>query len=91
MRALVTGAAGFIGSTLVDRLLKDEYEALVIDTESKILARDPAYVGGASFVPLSSIRACFSEWDAPLAALEELVDQLEERKEWKPGPLIDML
>jgi gamma-tubulin complex component 4 len=78
-------------SAALSHILKDEYEALVIDTESKILARDPAYVGSASFVPLSSIRACFSEWDAPLVALESLVDQLEERKEWKPGPLIDML
>ncbi len=34
MRALVTGAAGFIGSTLVDRLLDDEHEVVGIDNLS---------------------------------------------------------
>ena len=34
MRALVTGAAGFIGSTLVDRLLGDEHEVVALDNFS---------------------------------------------------------
>jgi len=39
MRALVTGCAGFIGSTLTDRLLRDGYEAIGIDRFSDYYAR----------------------------------------------------
>ena len=34
MKCLVTGAAGFIGSNIVDRLLKDGHEVVAIDNES---------------------------------------------------------
>ena len=37
------------------------------------------------------MRAIFSAWDAPLAALSTLMDDLQSDKEWKAGPLIDML
>lgn len=81
-------------STL-SQILRDEYEGLVTSTESKILSRDPSYVASGSFVPLSSLRATFAEWDAPLAALVSFMDQLTdtqyERNLHAPGPLIDLL
>ncbi|KAF8078920.1 gamma-tubulin ring complex protein [Lyophyllum atratum] len=75
----------------LSHILRNEYESLVIETEAKILRRDANLVASGSFVPLSSIRATFSEWDAPLAALASLVEELESEKHWRPGPLIDML
>ncbi|KIL71450.1 hypothetical protein M378DRAFT_114588, partial [Amanita muscaria Koide BX008] len=77
-------------STLL-QILKDEYEGLVVETEAKVLRRDSELVGAKSFVPLSSIRAIFAEWDAPLAALVILMDELESEQQWKPGPLMDLL
>ncbi|MEU7695203.1 NAD-dependent epimerase/dehydratase family protein [Microbispora hainanensis] len=41
MRALVTGGAGFIGSTLVDRLLADGHEVAVVDDLSSGNVRNP--------------------------------------------------
>ena len=40
MRALVTGCAGFIGSTLTDRLLCDGHEIIGIDWFSDYYVRD---------------------------------------------------
>jgi len=79
-----------LASTL-NQILKKEYEALVVETEDKVLRRDSSLVASGSFVPLSSIRATFAEWDAPFVALEALVDNLCAHSDWKPGPLIDML
>lgn len=75
----------------LNQLLKDDYENLVVETEAKVLRRDPDLVASGSFVPLSSIRATFSEWDGPLAALEALFDELQSQATWQPGPLIDLL
>ena len=72
-------------------ILKEDYESLVIHTEDKILKRDSELVADGAFVPLSSVRAIFAEWDAPLAALAVLIDELEVESNWKPGPLIDLL
>lgn len=78
-------------SATLNHILKNEYESLVIETEAKVLKRDPSLVASGSFVPLSSLRATFAEWDSPLAALSSLIDELESEEYWKPGPLIDML
>ncbi|KAF8899026.1 gamma-tubulin ring complex protein [Infundibulicybe gibba] len=78
-------------SSTLSHILKEEYESLVADTEAKVLSRDSELVASGSFVPLSSLRAIFAEWDAPLAALVALVDELESRDSWKPGNLIDLL
>ena len=78
-------------SATLNNILKDEYESLVIETEIKVLKRDAIVVASGSFVPLSSVRAIFSEWDAPLAALASLVQEVESQSNWRPGPLIDML
>ncbi|KAF8528023.1 gamma-tubulin ring complex protein [Hysterangium stoloniferum] len=75
----------------ISHILRDEYESLVIQTEARILQRDDTYVGSGSFVPISLVRAIFSGWDAPFKALGHLIDQLEGRAEWPPGPLIDLL
>jgi gamma-tubulin complex component 4 len=75
----------------LNQILKDEYEKLVVDTEDKVLKRDPDLVANGSFVPLSAVRATFAEWDSPLTALETLMNQLQAQKNWQPGPLIDML
>ncbi|KAH7880982.1 gamma-tubulin ring complex protein [Lentinula edodes] len=75
----------------INHILKDDYEALVISTEERVLRRDATLVASGSFVPLSSIRATFAEWDAPLLALVSLVEELRTRQEIPPGPLIDLL
>ncbi|KAF9469850.1 Spc98 family-domain-containing protein [Collybia nuda] len=78
-------------STTLNNILKKEYESLVVETEVKVLKRDASLVASGSFVPLSSLRAIFAEWDSPLAALMSLIDELESEEHWRPGPLIDML
>lgn len=75
----------------LNHILKAEYENLVVEVESKVLRRDANVVAGGSFVPLSSVRAAFAEWDAPMAALASLVEELETEPKWVPGPLVDML
>lgn len=75
----------------LNEILRDEYESLVVETEAKILTKDPDYVGRGSFVPLSAIRATFAEWETPLVALESLVTHLEKESPWPAGKLIDLL
>ncbi|KAI0363737.1 gamma-tubulin ring complex protein [Pilatotrama ljubarskyi] len=75
----------------LNRILKEGYEVLIVDTEAKVLQRDSSLVASGSFVPLSSLRAIFAEWDAPLASLETLVEELQTQEHWPPGPLVDLL
>ncbi|KIJ45673.1 hypothetical protein M422DRAFT_46712 [Sphaerobolus stellatus SS14] len=72
-------------------ILRAEYESLIVETEAKILRRDDTFVGQSSFVPISAVRATFAEWDAPLKALDSFITQIEDKHEWLPGPLIDIL
>ena len=85
MRALVTGAAGFIGSTLVDRLLADGHEVTGLDnyasgraTNIEQLADNPRFV----FVEADVVSA---DLDALLAAQQpevvfHLAAQIDVRK-----------
>ena len=50
MKALVTGACGFIGSTMVDRLVADGHDVVGIDNESSIAHDQFYYNPKASYV-----------------------------------------
>jgi UDP-glucose 4-epimerase len=68
VRALVTGAAGFIGSTLVDRLLEDEHEVVAFDNfstgQEEFVAsalRNPRYrLVRADLLDLDALRAAMA-------------------------------
>ncbi|MDT5200471.1 MAG: UDP-glucose 4-epimerase, partial [Mycobacterium sp.] len=68
MRALVTGAAGFIGSTLVDRLLSDGHSVVGLDnyasgraTNLEHLADNPAFVFVEADIVAADLRAILDE------------------------------
>jgi UDP-glucose 4-epimerase len=71
MRALVTGAAGFIGSTLVDRLLADGYQVVGVDNLRTGIAAnlEPALAGNA----LSPRRFTFLRRDIQAPELTDIV------------------
>lgn len=75
----------------ISSILVTEYESLIVETEAKILKRDDAYVAKGAFVAISTIRAEFSIWDAPLKALELFLDYLEQKPTCPPGYLIDLV
>ena len=68
MRALVTGAAGFIGSTLVDRLLGDSHTVVGLDnfatgraTNLEHLADNPAHVFVEADIVTADLNAILNE------------------------------
>ncbi|CAN5510359.1 UDP-glucose 4-epimerase [soil metagenome] len=68
MRALVTGAAGFIGSTLVDRLLADEHTVIGLDnfasgraTNLEHLAENPDFFFVEADIVTSDLDAVLNE------------------------------
>src|SRR6202012_3126176 len=68
MRTLVTGAAGFIGSTLVDRLLGDGHAVLGLDnfasgraTNLEHLADNPAHVFIEADIVTAELHAILDE------------------------------
>ncbi|MDD4868529.1 MAG: GDP-mannose 4,6-dehydratase [Mycobacterium sp.] len=68
MRALVTGAAGFIGSTLVDRLLADGHAVMGLDNFASgradniaHLADNPAHVFVEADIVTADLRAILAE------------------------------
>ena len=87
MRALVTGAAGFIGSHLSDRLLELGHEVVAVDDlstgrETNLAA---AMAGGARFERLSvtdreGLAAIFGgvDWVFHLAGLADIVPSIQE-------------
>jgi UDP-glucose 4-epimerase len=69
MQALVTGGAGFIGSTLVDRLLAEDWKVDVVDDLS---SGTLANLGDARTLP--DRRFSFHRLDVASAAVVELID-----------------
>ncbi|WVQ79289.1 hypothetical protein IAT38_001385 [Cryptococcus sp. DSM 104549] len=85
-------------ATLAGNVLEalGDYDLLIVQTEARVLAFDPGMVQDQQgYVPLSSLVATFDRWQAPLASLALMVDQLSSAAPgggtWTPGKLIDLV
>jgi gamma-tubulin complex component 4 len=90
----LSGTSEYLSSMMAAvRVVLSEYENLVVQTEAKVLQRDDEIVASGSFVPLASLKATFSQWDGPLAALESLINHIQRLgpTNISPGSLIDLL
>jgi len=86
-RALVTGAAGFIGSHLVERLLRDNYRVVALDNLSNgreanlkhLLKNSALEFHQVDVVDLDSIQPFFRgiDWVFHLAALADIVPSIQ--------------
>ena len=80
--------------TLASGLLEvlREWDTLIVELETGILALDPGLVQDEmGHVPLSTLIAALSPWQAPLASLVHLVDQLRRNRMMTSGKLIDLV
>ena len=94
LKTVVTGGAGFIGSHLVDRLLKDGHEVIVIDNFSNGRRENLEHHKGnnklkvleADVADFDKIEPYFRgvDWVFHLAALADIVPSINEpRKYWR--------
>ena len=52
MRAIVTGGAGFIGSNIVEELIKQGHEVILIDVKSECVRKRDGYKINRSLTPI---------------------------------------
>lgn len=67
----------------------NSYQCLLVETEDQVLANDGVFVQSDGLVPLSLLVATFDEWQAPMAALADLISRLEDYT--APGALMQHL
>ena len=81
MRCLVTGGAGFIGSHLVDRLLKDGHDVIVLDNLSTgrvtNLPREVEIIEEDISITVDYINFLKVDWVFHLAGLADIVPSIE--------------
>ena len=97
MRALVTGAAGFIGSTLVDRLLSDGHTVAGLDnyasgraTNIEHLVDTPKFVFVEADIVTADLQAILDELGVPAGRVRTIGEVYEWDQTRSQGLLIDV-